>query len=140
MFRLPFVEPRRPAPSERTGVGFAPVGGEPIGAFPAAHVAKRRALSFQLFVDGRAFGSSRRRHRSGGVVALVHEAEGLSSSSAPVVRVRLIRKEAVDVYAGDVDIRLSVEHPVRHHATDSTAGENADGVESGSDEVVFELG
>ena len=42
--------------------------------------------------------------------------------------------------AGDVDVGPAVDDPVRHHAAEAAAGEDADRVEPRGDEVVLQLG
>ena len=73
-------------------------------------------------------------------MALVDHAERFDRARSPVLRVRLVRQHAVDVHAGDVDVRQAVHDPVRHDAAEAAAGEDADRVQSGRDEVTAQLG
>ena len=74
------------------------------------------------------------------VMALVNHAERLDRACAAVVRVGLVGQHAVDVHAGHVDVGQAIDDPVRHHATEPAARENADRVEAGCDEVTAQLG
>ena len=47
--------------------------------------------------------------------------------------------QAVDVEAGHVDVGSAGQHPMRQHTTHPAAGEDADRVHSGGDEVVAQL-
>ena len=124
----PGLRPRRPAgayqsaPSQPlTSWKYAPCGGEPV-------------------VERRPLGAARRLHRARRVVALVDHAERLDGARAAVLGVRLVAVQAVDVAAGDVDVGSAVDDPVREHAAEAAAGEDADRVEPGGDEVVLQLG
>ena len=66
--------------------------------------------------------------------------ERLDRARAPVLGIRLVAVQAIDVEAGDVDVGPAVDDPVREHAAEAAAGEDADRVEAGGDEVVLELG
>ena len=88
----------------------------------------------------RLLGAARGLHRARRVVALVDHAERLDRARAAVLGVRLVGVQAIDVEAGDVDVGPAVDDPVREHAAEAAAGEDADRVEPRGDEVVLQLG
>ena len=53
---------------------------------------------------------------------------------------RLVAVQPVDVEAGDVDVGAALDDPVRERPAQAAAGEDADGVQPGGDEVVAQLG
>ena len=112
----------------------------PVGALPAADVAEVGAGGGQPVVNGGALRAARGLHRLRRVVALVDHAERLDGARAAVLGVGLVAVQAVDVDAGDVDVGAAVDDPVRQHAAEAAAGEDADRVEAGGDEVVLQLG
>ena len=73
-------------------------------------------------------------------MALIDHSQGLDRARPSILGIRLIGMEPVDVHARDVDVRPTVDDPVRHHAPETAAGENADRVEARRDEVVLQLG
>ena len=114
--------------------------GVPVSALPSADVAEVRALRHQPVVERRGLGAAGGLHRPGRVVALVDHAERLDRPGGAVLRVGLVAVQPVDVDAGDVDVRAAVDDPVRQGAAEPAAGEDADRVQPGRDEVVADLG
>src|SRR6202022_1558547 len=47
--------------------------------------------------------------------------------------------EAIDIDPGDVNIGISRDDPIGQYATQTTAGQNADGIQARRYEVTFEL-
>ena len=123
----------------RSTVGSTPGRRVPVGAFPAADVAEVRAARGEPIVQRRLLRAARGLHRARRIVALVDHAERLHRARAAVLGVRLVGMQAIDVEAGDVDVGTAVDDPVREHATETAAGEDADRVEARGDEVVLEL-
>ena len=90
--------------------------------------------------SGDRFTPARGQHRSAREVRLVDHAERLDGALGPVPRVELVVLHAIDVEAGDVDVGPAVDDPLRHDAAHATAGEDADRVHAGRNEVVVEAG
>src|SRR5262249_47350313 len=53
--------------------------------------------------------------------------------------IRLVPVESIDVDTGDVDVRSAVDDPLRYRASNATAGQDANGVQAGRDEVVLDF-
>ena len=70
----------------------------------------------------------------------VDHAERLDGPLPPVLGIGLIGVESVDVDAGDVGVRTTVEDPTGDQASESAGGEDPDRIETGRDEVVAQLG
>ena len=96
-------------------------------------------MSREPVVHRRPLGAARRLHRPRGVVALVDHPQRLHRARAAVLGVGLVGLKPVDVEPGDVDVGAAVDDPVRHHASEASAREDADGVQPGGHEVVLEL-
>ncbi len=135
----PVVEPVLSAPRQPLDHGFDTFRGEPVRTFPAADVLEVTALQLQPLMDRRHLGVARRVHRPARVVALVDHPERLDRARGPVLGVRLVAVQPIDVEAGDVDVGLAGQDPVRQHPAHAATGEDADRVHAGGDEVVPQL-
>ena len=145
MLSLPVRVPVLAAPGElacrgRLAWGQGTRRRVPVGAFPATDVAEERVLRHQPVVNRRQLRAARGPHRAAWVMRRIDHAERLDRAGGPVLRIGLIGVQPVDVHAGDVDVRPAIDDPVRDDAADAAAGQDADGVEAGRDEVVAELG
>ena len=136
----PVAEPARPAPGQRAGIRRDPRAGVPVGSLPAADVAEAGSRLDQPVVNRRALHPARGLHRPARVVALVHLPERLHRAGPAVLRVGLVAMQPVDVQAGDVDVGAPGDDPVRQRPAESAAGQDADRVQPGCDEVVPQLG
>ena len=81
----------------------------------------------------------RRGQRHPRVVALVNHAERFDGPLATVLGIRLVDVQAIDVEPGDVNIGISRDDPVGQHAAQTTARQNADGIQARRNEVTFKL-
>ena len=72
-------------------------------------------------------------------MGLVHQAQRLDRAGRPVLGVDLVAVQPVDVDAGHVHVRAAVSDPLRNHPADPAAGQDADRVQPGGDEVVLQL-
>jgi hypothetical protein len=73
-------------------------------------------------------------------MALVDHTQGFDRAVTSVVGIVLIGVQPRDVKPGDVDFGLAVHDPMRHGAAQTRTHDDADGIQPGSDEVVFHLG
>ena len=137
---LPLLPEVGAAPGELGFRGDDPSAGEPVGALPSGDVLEPRALRGHALVQRRALHPPRRAHRAPWVVALVDHSQALDGARRPVARRGLVGVQAVDVHPGDVDVRRSRGDPVRDRPTPPAAGEDADRVQPGGNEVVAHLG
>ena len=112
----------------------------PAGRFPAAGLDEIRALRRKPVVERRAPRAARGLQRVRRVMALVDHAERFDGARASIVGIRLVRQHAIDVHCRDVDVRQPVDDPVRHHAAETAAGEDADRVQAGRDEIAAQVG
>ncbi len=72
-------------------------------------------------------------------MALVNHAQRLDRAGAAVLGVGLVGLQAGRVHAGDIGAGVAVDDPVRHQPAEAAAGEDADRVQAGGDEVVAHL-
>ncbi len=122
------------------GSGRHARAGVPVGALPSADVLEVGALLGEAGVQWRELGAAGGVQRAVRVVALVHHPERLDRARASVLGVGLVRLQPRRVHAGDVGAGVAVDDPVRDQPAEPAAGEDADRVEPGGDEVVAQLG
>ena len=111
------------------------LGGVPVRALPAGHLAEARAARREPVVERRAADASRGLHLPERPVHLVQQPQGLGRPLVEVPAVALEGHEPPDVHLPQVHRRVAVHDPVGDRAPGAAARREAHGVEAGGDEV-----
>src|ERR1022692_4986587 len=119
------------------GGGRALAGlGEPLGELPAGRDAEMSAGRRQPVVQHRAAHVPRRAWLPGRPDGVAEEdAELLDGALGPEPARGLVRRCPVDGYRGTLERRDPIDDPVRDQVADPAAGQDAERVQAGGDEV-----
>ena len=110
--------------------------GEPVGALPAATPrAGSRPCATSRSCTGESLAPRAEYSCLPGVCAAYTVPRISVVRAARYVSLGLVRAEPVDVEAGDVDVGLAVDDPLRDDPAEAAGRQHADGVHAGGDEV-----
>src|SRR5262245_43919860 len=139
MLSLPVREPVLPPPGETLDGWLCALRRVPVRTLPAAHVPEVRTARGKPVVQRGLLRPARGLHGLRRIVALIDSPQGFDDACLEVLGIRLVGVQSVDIETGAVEPRLARCDPLGDRPADPAAGENADRVEPGGDEVVLDL-